>query len=600
VRIQPGNLLLHAEKGIALRDLLLREGILMDFPCGGRGRCGQCRVRIDPAPETGKGKEGLLSPKELKEGTRLACEAVLVADSSVTIPEGKTTGGAWKGASKLEETHLGIEDPIVTRRSLRVPPPSLEDQTADWERTRGALAAEGLSVGDPDLTALEQLARNTRAGKGDLHLIMEDGSVLCSCACETCDCRYYGFAVDLGTTTVDVALYNLETGRRVARNTLLNRQTAFGADVISRAQAFGNDRRAVRKAALETIEEAALETLRRAAVSPESVVRSVVVGNPIMMHILHDLDPLQLTLSPYVPIISGMARRKPVDFGWSFQRFGWVETLPLISAFVGADTVGMIVALGLGHREDHETTLSVDIGTNGELVLARGGRLYSTSAAAGPAFEGAQIACGCRAVPGAVCGVEIRADGVSLETLENAPPLGICGTSLIMAVSQLLDLGLVEPTGRLLGPGEVREPALRSRLFKANGVLAFALSDDRKVYITQKDIRELQLAKGAIRTAVEVLIEEVGVSWEEIDRVSLAGNFGAGMDIGAEMRIGLFPGKDPAKVDVVGNAALRGAALVLISRAHRKWALEAPRSCTFLELAGRPDFQMRFADSLLF
>ena len=262
--------------------------------------------------------------------------------------------------------------------------------------------------------------------------------------------------------------------------------------------------------------------------------------------------------------------------------------------------MGMIVALGLGRREDHETTLSVDIGTNGELVLARGGKLYSTSAAAGPAFEGAQIACGCRAVPGAVCGVEIRENGVGLDTLENASPIGICGTSLIMAVSQLLDLGVIEATGRLLEPKEVQQPALKSRLFHVNGDLAFALTEDRTVYIAQKDIRELQLAKGAIRTAVEVLIEEIGVSWEEIDRVSLAGNFGAGMDIGAEMRIGLFPGKDPAKVDVVGNAALRGAALVLISRSHRRRAVEVPQSCTFLELAGRPDFQTRFVESLLF
>jgi len=572
----------------------------MDFPCGGKGRCGQCRVRIQPAPETGKGKQGLLSPKELAEGIRLACETVLVEDSTVTIPEGKTTGGVWKGASKLEESRLGIEDPIVTRRTVRIPEPSLEDQAADWERTSQELAADGIRLGAPDLTSLERLSRDLRANRGSLHLIMEDGSLICSCACETCECRYYGFAIDLGTTTVDVALYNLETGRRVARNTLLNRQTAFGADVISRAQAFGKDRSAVRRAALDTIEEAALETLRQSAVSPESVVRSVVVGNSIMMHILHDLDPVQLTLSPYVPVISGMIRRRPADFGWSFQRFGCVESLPLISAFVGADTVGMIVALGLGRREDHETTLSVDIGTNGELVLARGGKLYSTSAAAGPAFEGAQIACGCRAVPGAVCGVEIRENGVGLDTLENASPIGICGTSLIMAVSQLLDLGVIEATGRLLEPKEVQQPALKSRLFHVNGDLAFALTEDRTVYIAQKDIRELQLAKGAIRTAVEVLIEEIGVSWEEIDRVSLAGNFGAGMDIGAEMRIGLFPGKDPAKVDVVGNAALRGAALVLISRSHRRRAVEVPQSCTFLELAGRPDFQTRFVESLLF
>ncbi len=592
--------MVHTEEGTPLRDLFLREGIMMDFPCGGKGLCGQCKIRIEPPTLSGKGTQKSLSGSEIDEGLRLACEVKLEKDCSVYIPEGKRVGGVWQDASKVGETHLALGEAIVSRRHLKLPEPSLEDQRSDWQRVSEALKECSLDIEEPDYEVLENMSSNLRENGWNIHFLVEEESALCSCCCKRCDCRYYGFAIDLGTTTVDLSLHNLETGRRIGRKTLLNRQTTFGADVISRALAFKTDRNAVRKAALDTIAEAASYILEETGVSPDNVVRSVVVGNPIMIHILHGLNPLQLTHAPYIPVISHLARRNPRDFGWSFQRYGYVESLPLISSFVGADTVGMILALGLGLQDGDKTTLSIDIGTNGELVLAKGGRLYTTSAAAGPAFEGAQIACGCRALPGAICDVHIDDSGISFQTLNGEKPIGICGTALIMTVARLLDVGLLESTGRLLDPEEVENEVLRSRLFSVNGIPSFALTDDRRVYITQKDIRELQLAKGAIRTAIEVLLDEVGLKWSEIDKVSLAGNFGAGMDVKAEMRIGLFPEIDTGKVDVVGNAALRGAALALLSRNHRKTAAEIPSSCSFLELAGRSDFQDRFADSMLF
>jgi uncharacterized 2Fe-2S/4Fe-4S cluster protein (DUF4445 family) len=257
----------------------------------------------------------------------------------------------------------------------------------------------------------------------------------------------------------------------------------------------------------------------------------------------------------------------------------------------------MILALGL--EREQETTLSIDIGTNGEMVLSKAGELLTTSTAAGPAFEGAQIACGMRALQGAVTGLRIRADGeVELAVVGGGRPKGICGSGLVSGIAELLDAGLLEPSGRLKPPEEVERPGLASRLFRQDKMLAFRLSPE--VYVTQKDIRELQLAKGAIRTGIDLMLDIAGLGPQELAHIRLAGNFGSGLDIRKTIRLGLIPNVPVEKVDVVGNAALRGAALALVSKEYRDRAVQVHRHCRFLELAGRPDFQVRFASSMFF
>jgi uncharacterized 2Fe-2S/4Fe-4S cluster protein (DUF4445 family) len=298
-------------------------------------------------------------------------------------------------------------------------------------------------------------------------------------------------------------------------------------------------------------------------------------------------------------VTAGSVRSAPRSFGWTFQDHGYVETLPLISAYVGADTIGMIVSLDLA--QEKKTSLSIDIGTNGEMVFARNGEMLTTSTAAGPAFEGAQIACGMRALPGAVYGVFVSAQGeVGLQVVGDAAPKGICGTGLIAGVAQLLESGVVDASGRFLDAEEIEQPALRARLFSLGTELAFALSEDHTVYISQGDIRKLQLAKGAVRTGIETLLDHTGVRKEELEALRLAGNFGAGLDPRAAMRIGLIPEIELARVQVVGNAALRDAILVLLSREFARKAESAARDARFIELGGKPEFQARFMDSMMF
>jgi uncharacterized 2Fe-2S/4Fe-4S cluster protein (DUF4445 family) len=599
VTVYPGGMIIHVEEGTAIRDLLIREGLLVDFPCGGRGLCNQCKVTIDPPTESGKGGKKPLSKTEIEKGVRLACQAVVEGDCSILIPEEKEVEVVWRDPAKAEGTQLLYGDPIVVRRHLRLAEPQLEDQRADWDRLHEALDRGTTTMPEVTPEAAEGFSRVLRENNWAVDAFLEDSHLICITT--PSDEPVFGFAVDLGTTTVDVALHNLETGRRIGRKTMLNRQSAFGADVITRTQAFHEDPRAVRKAALDTIVDCAELLLKETGVERRRVVRSTVVGNSIMIHILHGMDPRQLTLAPYIPLVAGMVRRRPEEFGWSFQSCGYVETLPLISAFVGADTMGVILALDLEHEE--ETSLSIDIGTNGEIVLAKAGELITTSTAAGPAFEGAQISCGMRALDGAITGVSIEENGrIDLNVVGAGGAKGICGSGLISVVAELLEAGLLESSGKLADPAEVENLELRKRFFKLDKIMAFRLTANggEDVYISQKDIRELQLAKGAIRTGIDMLLAETGVEVQALKKIRLAGNFGSGVDIGKTIRIGLIPELDIQKVDVVGNAALRGASLALVSREYRQKAVSIYRGCRFLELAAKPEFQMRFASSMFF
>jgi uncharacterized 2Fe-2S/4Fe-4S cluster protein (DUF4445 family) len=528
---------------------------------------------------------------------RLVCQTLVEADCTVTIPDERLSKRVWTQGVRDSDIGTAIASGSMRRVEIALTPPSLEDQRSDWDRLRDGLASRGIAAATPGAHALERLSAILQGNGWTAEALCEENDFLWLDASR--GEHAFGFAVDLGTTTVDIALLDLETGERVARRTFLNGQVAFGADVISRAQSFHADRDPVRRAALTTIKEGARALADEAGVRPSQVVKTVVVGNPIMIHILNGIDPWQLTSVPYVTVASCSLRGEPRDYGWSFQEHGYVETLPLVSAYVGADTIGMIVALDL--EREARTSLNIDIGTNGEMVLARQGAMLATSTAAGPAFEGAQISCGMRALEGAIVSVQIAEDGaLTAKVVGSSPPRGICGTGLISAVAALLDRGLVDETGRIVDPSEVAEPGLASRVFSLGSESAVALSDDRQVYISQNDIRKLQLAKAAVRTGIDTMLDVTGVAREGLDAVRLAGNFGAGLDPRAAIRIGLIPPVDPSRVEVVGNAALKGAILVLLSREHWRKSERAARDTRFVELGGKPEFQARFVESMMF
>ena len=373
-------------------------------------------------------------------------------------------------------------------------------------------------------------------------------------------------AFDVGTTTVAGWLLEGKTGRELAHAGRKNPQAKFGADVISRIQvALKEGREALAEPIRETMGEMLREMCARAAVDPEQVTRVSIVGNTAMHHLLLDIDPQPLVKPPYMPKV-----RRALELEG-------IRVLPNIAGFVGADTVGCLVALDFGNPE--ELSLLLDIGTNGEMVLGNKERRVACSAAAGPAFEGAGITCGMGARLGAVDRVWLEDGKIRFHVIGDVEPEGLCGSGLLDLVAVLLELGEID------GRGKLREKQ-------------WNLTDS--LYLTRKDVRQVQLAKGAIRAGIELLAREMGVRVADIRRVYLAGGFGNYLDPGSACRIGMIPAELEQRTEGVGNAAGAGARLCALSRKAFLESETLARETQFLELGGVEEFQREFLARLDF
>jgi len=583
VRIKPLGREIQCLKGEKLIDVFHREGIFYDFPCGGKGLCGKCRIKAVPAQSPSPGTEKVLSPEEIKSGICLACTFQVEDDVTITLlSTEKRISTADKSIGNQDEKFY--KEPILVFEKYARADDVFDLFSGEYSDIRV-------------LNVLEQLSLERKKKKPVSVVTEKEVPLFYGSIPEDRGC--YGIAVDIGTTTVDVALVDCVTLRIVGEKTFLNRQTAFGADVFSRADSFHKDRKPVREAVLTTIREGVSLLMKEAGVTPSEVFRTVVVGNSIMIHIFLDVDPFPITLSPYLPVFRSMIKTEPGYSGWDFQKFGYVYTLPLISAFVGSDTAGVMVSENLG-KEDR-TILLVDIGTNGEIVLNRNDEIITTSAAAGPAFEGAQIECGMRALPGAVTGIRFNENtGLQLQTQGGVSPRGICGSGILSSVCFLLRHGIINKRGKFKSSEEISFPELRRRCTAPPEGRRFNLTEDGKVYISQKDIREVQLAKGAISSAVKVLLDRQGISLEQIDELRLAGNFGNSIDIEEVFTVGLLPRMSYDKVVYIGNAALNGAVQVLLYRDAEEAAEKLTQKARNIELSREKDFQKIFAKEMLF
>ena len=376
----------------------------------------------------------------------------------------------------------------------------------------------------------------------------------------------YVFAFDIGTTTVVCYLLDGHTGTVLAQASRKNPQGQYGADVISRLQhALKEGSQALSGCIREAMEDLAAEAAARAGIARERITASAIVGNTAMHHLLLGIDPNSLVTPPYMPAVSEALERKGA------------RILPNIAGFVGGDTVGCMVATRFDQVE--ELTLLIDIGTNGEMVLGNRERRIACSTAAGPAFEGAKISCGMGGAEGAVDHVTAANGEIAYTTIGEASPKGLCGSGLLDLVAVLLDEGIISESGRMKNK-------------------AFPLCDN--VVLTQKDVREVQLAKAAILAGIELLTEEMGVSVREIRRVYLAGAFGNYMDPRSACRIGMIPPVLLDRITAIGNAAGEGAKLCALSRAEFEYSQKLAAGTEFLELASLPQFQKKYIGALDF
>ncbi len=410
-----------------------------------------------------------------------------------------------------------------------------------------------------------------------------------------------GAAVDLGTTTLVVTLVDLESGRRLVTVAGLNPQTEVGADLITRIQQAlseeGRDR--LQEMLISGINILIEEAAAKGGVTPEQIRVVSVVGNPVMHHFFLRLPVDSLGRTPFAPVSKEPYLTEGAKTGLALHPRAEVYLAPLLGGFVGGDAAAALYASGLAARPGKG--LLVDLGTNGEIFLTGGGRVWAASTAAGPAFEGQGITWGMRAAPGAITGAKIARNGWYLETLGGVAPLGITGSGLISLVAALLSLGLITPEGRLKSPEEIRDlPAvIRERLRTGEDGQEVLIDKKSGVTINQKDIRLLQLAKGAVRAAVDSLLDDANVVPEELETIFLAGAFGSGLDSSALLRIGLLPRVPAARIKFIGNAALKGAVQALRPEGRR--ALEGlAGKVRHISLGNRENYQDIFVTSLLF
>ncbi len=600
----PQALLTHAPSGTTVFNAANWAGLAIDSTCGGRGTCGKCKVQmLEGAQAVTEADLRYLSETEMAEGWRLSCRAAIHGECVVTVPRMQT---APKAALLGYGRHVAI-DPNVTKVYLELAEPGLEDQRSDVRRVTQALGVEGYEarVVPSVWRALPKLLRAhdfaiTAVVCGNELIAVEAGDTTA---------HSYGLALDVGTTTVVGAIVNLNTGAVAAVQSTLNGQAIFGADVISRisyAMLEPNGLAELQTRIVTTISGLIDQLLASSGVQRELVYEVVAVGNATMLHLLLGIDPEPIGVGPFIPAIEDSVTLPAAELGLKLHPEARLSTLPHLGAYVGADIVAGILATGLARSQDGRLRLYIDVGTNGEIVLGstRHGNL-ATAAPAGPAFEGAQIACGMRASTGAIEGVVITAD-VELQIIGgDVRPLGLCGSGLVDAVAELIQCGLVDKSGRLLTPAQALgrgvPEALIARLVEIKGVRAFRLSGlEDNIVLTQPDIRALQFAKAAIAAGASVLLARLGVTAADLHEVLLAGSFGSYINPASARLIGLVPWLAVDRIIAVGNTAGEGAKMALLSFREREAAQRIPDFVEYLELSGRPEFTDIFTEALAF
>ena len=599
----PAGLRVRVPPGVSLFDAASWNGVAIDSTCGGHGTCKKCKIRIADGDMPASSLDArAFSADELRDGWRLACRALADTDVQVEVPPLVTR----PKAATVGVGRQVILRPAAQKRYLELAEPSLSDQRTDIERVLAQIDDLELRV---DLGALRGLGQRLRAADFKVTAVIVDDVLVDVQPGDTTD-RLLGIAFDLGTTTVVATLLDLGTGTPLAVASMLNKQQPFGADVITRISATMLDPAALDtlgRLAHETLAELALEVCARAEADPADVTEISIAGNATMTHIALGIDPEPLGVAPFIMAARTLPEVLAADLHVPAHPRARAFVFPAFGAYVGGDITAGLLASGM--NRDARTRLFIDIGTNCEIVLGNRDWLLGTAAPAGPAFEGAAVRCGMRASDGAIEAVTINPDGLGLTVIGDAQPLGLCGSGLVDAVASLIAARLIDKTGRLVSEeaAATLAPAVAPRLTTLGQERVFVLhwrgdpgdvSDS--IYLSQRDIRELQFAKAAIATGWQVLLDEAGLDARDIQQVLLAGSFGSYLSPGSAIALGLVPRLPVLRVVSAGNVAGEGAKMALLSIRERAAALALLEEVRYVELSDRDGFNDAFAEQLQF
>ncbi len=571
--------------GTTLFDGASWNGVAIDSTCGGHGTCKKCKVRV----ATGEQAIDVVDPRaftpdELRAGWRLACRAQAAEDLVVEVPPLQTRP---KAALAGVGRHV-ILRPAVQKRYLELSEPTLEDQTSDLERVLQAM--DDIEPRVP-LEVVRAMGHTLREANWNVTAVLVD-DLLVDVEPGDTTARRFAIAYDLGTTTCVATLLDLETGLPAAVQSILNMQQPFGADVITRISATMIDPEALGMLgdrAHETLATLTKEVCDEAGVDPSEVYEIVVAGNQTMMQLALGIDPEPLSMAPFTIAARTLPAAKATDFGVHVHERAPAVLFPALGAYVGPDIVAGILATGL--TLDKRTRLFIDVGTNSEIVLGSSAEALATAAPAGPAFEAAQIRCGMRAADGAIEGVKIVDGEVQLTVIGDVEAVGLCGSGLVDAVAELVSAGILDHSGRfVLGSSP--------QLGKIGEENVFYLHKD--VFLSQRDVRELQFAKASIATGWQILCNDLGVDPTEISQVLLGGSFGSYLTAASAVKIGLVPRIPLVRIVSAGNVAGEGAKIAALSVTERAAAQAVLDEVKYVELSGRTDFNDLFIDQLSF
>ena len=606
LNVLPDELWLKVVQGDTVWDALQKAGVELAGECGGLGKCGKCKVKVlsSIGPPT-KEEEELLSEEELNQGIRLACRTEV--DKDLVIHIGEPDAEA-EYLQILQTGHRPLlhPNPLIGKRLITLPSNFQHTGLSDLDRIKLAMVpdCQDLKASLHCLRTLPDMLKETGFNGA---AVLHDNCLLAWQSQEKVNC-HYGLVFDLGTSTLVGKLISLVDGNEVAVISCLNSQIRHGTNVISRLQYvkehyYGLE--SCHNLLIKDLNQITARLLKTAELTRNDVFVAVAAGNTTMQHFLLTLNPLGIAEAPFTPVLTDGLVVKASNVGLELHPEAVLYVMPTKSGYIGGDLISVILASGASEQEA-EIILGLDLGTNGEIFLGNRNRMMTCSAAAGPALEGARISYGMIAKAGAIEAVSFEEGNILYQVIGNISPKGICGSGLVELVAMLLQLGIIDPDG-LIHPSLKEEASeLNSRVISRSSVYDFLIAspeesyDNSPIYLTQRDIREFQLAKGAIAAGVKTLMSEMGVGTEDINHVYLAGALGNYVNPYSAVRTGLIPNFNPEIIASIGNAASTGASMVLLSRDYWQMANELNDFIEHIELSSRLDFNDYFVEHMDF
>ena len=591
ITVKPSDRVYEYEAGGTLLEILLAQRIFVDNPCNGKGVCGKCRVKIQKGalPEPTETEKKLLKQEELREGVRLSC---------LVKPENDLEIELMQKERKHEVLTDGYVpkfefDVDIRKQVIEIHKPTLEDQTPYEDQIKNQTGGE----------LLFQSLKNARFQSGKATVVLHGQQVIQVEEGDTTG-SLYGVAIDIGTTTVVCTLIDMLNGKELANASMINAQKHFGLDVLTRIsyelEHPEDGAEKLQKAIVDSVNDMIAEACHQARVDPKEIYEVTVGANCTMMHMLLGVDATSIGKAPYAPMFVRAKDIKASEIGIHVAEGARLYCLPSVSAYIGADIVAGTYVCEL--KKEKGNVLFIDIGTNGEIVLSNKGRLLCCSCAAGPALEGMNISSGMRAAEGAIEDVKITEEGVRLKVIGNEEPIGICGSGILAVIKELLRVGLIRKEGAFIKLKQLEETDYRYPMLQLDGIKRefIMTKKPQKLLITQGDVRQVQLAKGAILSGFIALLNKAGIRMEDLDKVMIAGQFGAHLPADSLVGTGILPKEVEDKLVYVGNSSKTGAYMALMSSKVKAEMEELASYMDYMELGATEGYERLFSDCLIF